>query len=79
MNPIRVVQLGLGPIGQACVRELARRPSIDLAGGMDVDPAKVGHDLGEVCGLDAPLGTTVRADLAQALAEWQPQVVVHTT
>ena len=61
MNPIRIVQLGLGPIGQACVRELARRPAIELAGGVDVDPAKVGRDLGEVCGLERPLGTTVRA------------------
>jgi hypothetical protein len=79
MNPIRVVQVGLGPIGQACVRELARRPAVDLAGGVDVDPAKVGLDLGEACGLEAPLGTQVRDDLAEALAEWQPQVVVHTT
>jgi 4-hydroxy-tetrahydrodipicolinate reductase len=79
MNPIRVLQLGLGPIGQACARELSRRPAIQLAGGVDVDPDLVGRDLGEVCGLEAPLGTTVRADLAQALAEWQPQVVVHTT
>jgi 4-hydroxy-tetrahydrodipicolinate reductase len=79
MNSIRVIQLGLGPIGQACVRELARRSSIDLAGGVDVDPEMVGRDLGEVCGLEEPLGTTVRADLAEALAEWQPQVVVHTT
>ena len=79
MNPIRVVQLGLGPIGQACVRELCRRSAIELVGGVDVDPAKAGRDLGEVCGLGTPLGTTVRADLAGALAEWRPQVVVHTT
>jgi 4-hydroxy-tetrahydrodipicolinate reductase len=79
MNPIRVVQLGLGPIGQACVRELARRSTIGLAGGVDIDPGKAGRDLGELCGLDAPLGTAVCADLAQALAQWQPQVVVHTT
>ena len=79
MNPIRIVQLGLGPIGQACVRELSRRSTIELVGGVDVDPAKVGRDLGEVCGLETPLGTTVRADLAAALAEWRPQAVVHTT
>ena len=79
MNPIRVVQLGLGPIGQACVRELSRRPAIELAGGVDVDPDKVSRDLGEVCGLEKRLGPKVRDDLAEALAEWQPQVVVHTT
>jgi 4-hydroxy-tetrahydrodipicolinate reductase len=79
MNPIRVVQVGLGAIGQACVRELARRPAIELIGGVDVDPDLVGRDLGEMCDLEVPLGTQVRDDLAEALAEWQPQVVVHTT
>lgn len=42
MNRIHVVQVGPGPIGQACVRELSRRPGIDLAGGVDVDREKAG-------------------------------------
>ena len=76
---IRVVQVGLGPIGQACVKVLDQKPGVELVGGVDVDPDKVGRDLGEVCGLGRRLGLTVRGDLEAALAEWRPQVALHTT
>ena len=79
MNPIRVVQFGLGPIGQASVKVLLQKPGLELVGGIDVDPQKVGQDIGEVCGLDKGLGMAVRGDGAAALADWRPQVVVHTT
>ncbi len=79
MNPIRVVQFGLGPIGQACVKVLLKKPSIELVGGIDIDPQKVGKDIGEICGLDESLGIAVRGDGAAALADCRPQVVVHTT
>lgn len=79
MNPIRVVQFGLGPIGQACVKVLLQKPGLELVGGIDIDPQKVGEDIGEICGLDRRLGLVVRGDTEAALAEWRPQVVVHTT
>lgn len=79
MNPIRVVQFGLGPIGQACVKVLLKKPSIELVGGIDVDPQKAGKDVGEVCGLNKRLGMVVRGDAQAALADCRPQVVVHTT
>ena len=44
---IRVIQYGLGPIGCASARLIAERDSLELVGGVDVDPAKVGKDLGE--------------------------------
>jgi len=76
---IRVVQFGLGPIGQACVKVLLQKPGVELAGAIDIDPAKVGRDLGEVCGLRRTTGLVVRGDAEAALAAWRPQVVVHTT
>lgn len=79
MNRIRVVQFGLGPIGQACVKVLAEKAGVELVGGLDIDVNKIGKDLGEVCGLNKSLGAVVRGDLETALAEWRPQVVVHTT
>ena len=79
MNRIRVVQFGLGPIGQACVKVLAQKSGIELVGGIDIDANKIGKDLGEVCGLKNQLGVTVRGDADMALAQWQPHVVVHTT
>jgi 4-hydroxy-tetrahydrodipicolinate reductase len=79
MNPLRVVQVGLGPIGQACVKVLLQKSGVEFAGGVDIDPRKVGKDVGEICGLGKSLGIGVRGDVAAALADWRPQVVVHTT
>ena len=73
---IRVAQFGLGPIGQACVKVLLQKPGVELVGGIDIDPAKSGRDLGEVCGLKTPLQVVVRSDAATALSEWRAQVVV---
>ena len=75
--PLRVVQFGLGPIGQACARLVLDRPDLQLVGALDLDPERVGRDLGEVLGGDA-LGAEVRDDAA-ALADWRPDVVLHTT
>ncbi len=76
---IRVAQFGLGPIGQACVKVLLQKSRVELVGAIDIDPAKSGRDVGEVCGLKTPIGASVRSDAQAALAEWRPQVVVHTT
>ncbi|MDZ7303856.1 MAG: dihydrodipicolinate reductase [candidate division KSB1 bacterium] len=79
MNRIRVVQFGLGPIGQACVKVLTQKFGVELVGGIDVDPQMIGKEIGEVCGLKNNLGIIVRGDAEAALAEWKPQVVLHTT
>jgi 4-hydroxy-tetrahydrodipicolinate reductase len=79
MKSIRVVQVGLGPIGQSCVQALVQKPGFELVGGVDIDPNKVGQDLGTVCGLDRPLDSSVRSDLAAALSDWRPHVALHTT
>lgn len=76
---IRVLQVGLGPIGVGIARQVAARPGFELVGGVDVDAAKVGRDLGEVCGLAAPLGVAVSGDLAAALADLAPAAAVVST
>jgi hypothetical protein len=48
---LRVIQYGLGPIGSAMARHVVERAGLELAGAVDVDPAKVGRDAGEVMGL----------------------------
>ncbi|WP_457654586.1 NAD(P)H-dependent amine dehydrogenase family protein [Rhodocaloribacter sp.] len=78
-NAIRVIQYGLGPIGSAVARLAAARDGLALVGGVDIDPAKVGRDVGEVIGLDAPLGFPVAKTLAEALARTDADVVLHTT
>ena len=48
--PIRVIQYGLGPIGSAVARHVTERAGLELVGGVDVDPAKAGRDVGDVIG-----------------------------
>jgi hypothetical protein len=76
---IRVIQYGLGPIGSAMARHVVDRDGLDLVAGIDIDPAKVGKDLGEVIGLGRSLGLTVVERLSGALAQAPADAVLHTT
>src|SRR2546421_13106334 len=79
MPNIRVMHFGLGPIGAAILKQIAGRPGFKVVGGVDVDPAKMGRDLGDVAGLPARLGLKVSADGAKALKSAKPDVVVLCT
>ena len=46
----RVLHVGLGPIGIGVVKQVASRKGFTIVGAVDIDPAKVGQDLGEVAG-----------------------------
>jgi 4-hydroxy-tetrahydrodipicolinate reductase len=76
---IRVIAYGLGPIGCAVARHVVERAGLELVGGVDIDPAKVGRDVGQVIGLGRPLGIPVDATLGQFLARTTADVVLHTT
>ena len=75
----RVIQYGLGPIGSAVARHVVERESLELVAGIDIDPAKVGRDVGEVIGLETALGFPVSETLAQVIARTDADVVLHTT
>lgn len=78
-DKIRVIEYGLGPIGSAVARHVVERVGLELVGGVDIDPAKVGKDVGEVIGLGRPLGPVVAEKLPQVLAQTEADVVLHTT
>jgi len=81
-DPIRVVQYGLGPIGQSTVQTVldkAASEQIQLVGAIDIDPEKVGRDVADLVGRDVPTGVTVRDDADAVLADTTPDVVLHTT
>jgi len=76
---IRVIQYGIGPIGASIARLMREKQAIEITGAIDTDPAKVGRDLGEVCGAsDAPWGVTVSSDAKEVL-EQAADVVIHST
>ncbi len=78
---IRVLQVGLGPIGLGVARQLAARPGFDLIGAVDPRPDLVGRDLAEVCGLAGANGSagTIAGDLATALRQLKPDAAVVCT
>jgi 2,4-diaminopentanoate dehydrogenase len=76
---IRVVAFGLGPIGAGIAKVAAARSDIQIVGGIDVDPAKIGRDVGEVIGLDRSLDVLVSSDGPAILRSSRPDVVIHAT
>jgi hypothetical protein len=76
---IRVMLYGLGPIGAAVARQLTSRKGFKIVGGIDIDPAKLGRDLGEVVGLDRKLKVRITNDAAGALKRDKPDIVVLCT
>ncbi|MFC7156966.1 hypothetical protein ACFQPA_16165 [Halomarina halobia] len=74
---LTAVQYGVGPIGSRIVRVAVDR-GIEFVGGIDIDPTKVGRDLGRVVGLERDLGVDVTDD-AQTALEAEPDVVFHST
>src|SRR5947208_8327845 len=77
--PIRVLHFGLGPIGAAIVKQVAVRAGFRAVGGVDIDPAKAGRDLGDIVGLTRRLGVKVWDDAKKALKATKPDVVVLCT
>ncbi|MFN2291106.1 MAG: dihydrodipicolinate reductase [Anaerolineae bacterium] len=78
-DEIRIVQYGLGPIGSAVARHIVERQGLRLVGAVDIDPEKVGKDVGEVIGLGRHLGLAVAGTLSGALAQVEADVALHTT
>ncbi len=78
MSKIKVLQFGLGPIGIRSARLAADKENMELVAAVDIDPEKVGKDVGELGGGEA-LGVKVTDDIAAVLSELKPDVALHTT
>lgn len=76
---IRVLQVGLGPIGAEVARQLASRRGFRLVGAVDIDPAKIGRDAGEVLGLGRRLKVPVTERAAKSIRACSPDIAVVCT
>src|SRR5436305_14869701 len=74
MQTISVAQYGIGPIGAEIARLLLTKPWGKLVAAVDIDPNKIGKDVGEVISLGRAVGVKVTADV-----EGAPDVVCHST
>jgi hypothetical protein len=78
-KPIKVLHFGLGPIGAAVVKQVAVRKGFKIVGAVDIDPGKVGRDLGEIAGVGRVLRVKVSDDARKAIKASKPDVVVLCT
>jgi len=76
---IRVMQVGLGPIGTAIAKQLLGRRGFQVVAAVDIDRGKVGCDLGVVLGLDRPLRVKVTDSIPGAAKAGKPDVAVLCT
>lgn len=82
-SPLRIVQYGLGPIGQATASTVLDKQAdghMELVGAVDVDPEKVGRDVASLLGGERlQTGVVVEDDAEAVLRDAEPDVVLHTT
>jgi len=76
VTPLRVVHVGLGPIGLGVAAAAARRPGIESVAA--VDPLLAGRDLGELLG-GPPSGVEVAPGLDTAMLGRAADVALHCT
>jgi len=79
LQPVRVVVYGLGPIGRLIADVALKKRGVEVVGAIDIDPEKVGKDLGEFTGLGKALGIKISDDADKVLEETKPYVVLHAT
>ncbi|MEP7310787.1 MAG: dihydrodipicolinate reductase [Acidobacteriota bacterium] len=79
MASIRVMHFGLGPVGTAVVKQVSARRGLTSVGAIDIDPSKIGRDLGDVAGVGKRLGVKVSGDAAKTLKSAKPHVVILCT
>ena len=77
--PIRVLHVGLGPVGAAIARQIANRKGFQLVGGIDIDPAKADRDVGEIIGLGRQTRFKVSLEPLKVIKSTRPHVVVLAT
>ena len=78
MNKIKVAQFGLGPIGIESIKLAAEKDWIEVIGGVDIDPAKVGKSVGDVTGDSKLANARVFKSFEELAEKNKPDVILHT-
>ena len=75
---IKVAQFGLGPIGIESAKLAAEKDWIEVVGGIDIDPEKIGKSLGEVTGHHRLTDARVFKTFEELADKAKPDIVLHT-
>ncbi|HOX58967.1 MAG TPA: dihydrodipicolinate reductase [Candidatus Paceibacterota bacterium] len=76
---IKIAQFGLGPIGLEALKLAAAKPWAEIVGGVDINPAMIGQDLGNITQLKRLRNRKVYGTLNKLAAHARPDVILHTT
>jgi 4-hydroxy-tetrahydrodipicolinate reductase len=75
---IKIVQYGVGSIGQAIVKLALEKNDLKIVGAIDIDPTIVNKDLGEVISRKK-MRITISNDVKSVISTSKPDVVINTT
>ena len=78
MNKMKVIQIGLGPLGQKITQFITQRENLEIIGAIDVSPEIIDRDLGEHCGLDN-MGIKIQSSIGECLRSARPDAAILTT
>lgn len=78
MKNVKIVSYGIGVIGKRLATHLLSKEGVEIVGAIDINPAIVGKDLGEVLGKEK-IGVIISDDVDKVLSETKPDIVCHTT
>jgi 2,4-diaminopentanoate dehydrogenase len=76
---IRVMHVGLGPIGAAIVRQVAARKGFQIVAAVDIDPLKAGKDVADIVGLPRKARVKVTSEIGKTIRATKPDVAVLCT
>ena len=76
---VKIVQYGIGPIACKITPLLLEKELFEIVGAVDIDPQKVGRDLGDIAQLPEPLGVSIRSDVKNVLHATKADMVVLTS
>ena len=76
---IKVIQYGLGPIGNKITNILLEKKNIKIIGAVDIAPDLIGKDIGILAGLSYPTGIKVVKSIKDISSEEKADVAILTT
>lgn len=78
-QPIRVVHVGVGPMGYRVLALILERPDLELVGVVDADPSKIGRSLEEFVPQGKGSGLCIEGDMSACIERNRAVAVTHTT
>ena len=78
-NEIRVIQIGMGPIGCSISRYLSEKKNIRIVAAIDKDPKKVGKPLFDITELTEPASIEITNNYGEVFRNTDADIAILTT